>query len=72
MHGELDIVYDTLRRLEEAEGIKIDLLLCCGDFQVRAPRPHLWRFCGVIRRLHDMAYWMRLTKVSRACFFPFE
>ncbi|XP_039781185.1 lariat debranching enzyme-like [Panicum virgatum] len=33
MHGELDIVYDTLRRLEEAEGIKIDLLLCCGDFQ---------------------------------------
>ena len=44
MHGELDIVYDTLRRLEEAEGIKIDLLLCCGDFQVRAPRPHLW--CG--------------------------
>lgn len=34
MHGELDIVYDTLRRLEEAEGVKIDLLLCCGDFQV--------------------------------------
>ncbi|XP_034576699.1 lariat debranching enzyme isoform X3 [Setaria viridis] len=33
MHGELDIVYDTLRRLEEAEWIKIDLLLCCGDFQ---------------------------------------
>ncbi|TVU45299.1 hypothetical protein EJB05_04781, partial [Eragrostis curvula] len=33
MHGELDKVYDTLRRLEEAEGIKIDLLLCCGDFQ---------------------------------------
>uniref|UniRef100_A0A0A9GGZ2 Lariat debranching enzyme C-terminal domain-containing protein n=1 Tax=Arundo donax TaxID=35708 RepID=A0A0A9GGZ2_ARUDO len=33
MHGELDKVYDTLRRLEEAEGVKIDLLLCCGDFQ---------------------------------------
>ncbi|WVZ60346.1 hypothetical protein U9M48_010386 [Paspalum notatum var. saurae] len=33
MHGELDQVYDTMRRLEEAEGIKIDLLLCCGDFQ---------------------------------------
>jgi lariat debranching enzyme len=44
MHGELDIVYDTLRRLEEAEGIKIDLLLCCGDFQVPAPRPLLC--CG--------------------------
>ncbi|KAL5210776.1 hypothetical protein ABZP36_006399 [Zizania latifolia] len=36
MHGELDKVYDTLRRLEEAEGVKIDLLLCCGDFQVQA------------------------------------
>ncbi|KAK3146235.1 hypothetical protein QOZ80_3BG0263440 [Eleusine coracana subsp. coracana] len=33
MHGDLDKVYDTMRRLEEAEGIKIDLLLCCGDFQ---------------------------------------
>lgn len=36
MHGELDKVYDTLRQLEEAEGVKIDLLLCCGDFQVRS------------------------------------
>uniref|UniRef100_A0A0E0D5Y8 Lariat debranching enzyme C-terminal domain-containing protein n=1 Tax=Oryza meridionalis TaxID=40149 RepID=A0A0E0D5Y8_9ORYZ len=33
MHGELDKVYDTLRELEKAEGVKIDLLLCCGDFQ---------------------------------------
>jgi hypothetical protein len=34
-----------MRRLEEAEGIKIDLLLCCGDFQVRAPHANqLW--CG--------------------------
>ncbi|XP_039844605.1 uncharacterized protein LOC120704320 isoform X2 [Panicum virgatum] len=33
MHGELDIVYDMLCTLEEAEGIKIDLLLCYGDFQ---------------------------------------
>jgi hypothetical protein len=37
MHGELDKVYDTMRRLEEAEGIKIDLLICCGDFQVCSP-----------------------------------
>ncbi|KAF0910378.1 hypothetical protein E2562_001548 [Oryza meyeriana var. granulata] len=33
MHGDLDKVYDTLRELEQAEGVKIDLLLCCGDFQ---------------------------------------
>ncbi|XP_020702334.1 lariat debranching enzyme isoform X2 [Dendrobium catenatum] len=33
MHGDLDKVYATLKRLEEAESTKIDLLLCCGDFQ---------------------------------------
>ncbi|KAH7689830.1 lariat debranching enzyme protein [Dioscorea alata] len=33
MHGELDKVYATLKRLEEEEKTKIDLLLCCGDFQ---------------------------------------
>lgn len=34
MHGDLDKVYATLKRLEEEEKTKIDLLLCCGDFQV--------------------------------------
>ncbi|KAL1337659.1 hypothetical protein AAHE18_10G154700 [Arachis hypogaea] len=33
MHGELDNVYKTLKHLEETQNIKIDLLLCCGDFQ---------------------------------------
>ncbi|PKA48434.1 Lariat debranching enzyme [Apostasia shenzhenica] len=33
MHGELDKVYATIKRFEEVEDTKIDLLLCCGDFQ---------------------------------------
>ncbi|CBI19325.3 unnamed protein product, partial [Vitis vinifera] len=33
MHGDLDNVYSTLRYLEEVENTKIDLLICCGDFQ---------------------------------------
>ncbi|CDP20997.1 unnamed protein product [Coffea canephora] len=33
MHGELDNVYATLLHLQEVEKVKIDLLLCCGDFQ---------------------------------------
>uniref|UniRef100_A0A7N0V0Q8 Lariat debranching enzyme C-terminal domain-containing protein n=1 Tax=Kalanchoe fedtschenkoi TaxID=63787 RepID=A0A7N0V0Q8_KALFE len=33
MHGELDTVYATLLDLEQKENTKIDLLLCCGDFQ---------------------------------------
>ncbi|KAL5189956.1 Lariat debranching enzyme [Glycine soja] len=33
MHGDLDNVYRTLQQLEKSENTKIDLLLCCGDFQ---------------------------------------
>ncbi|WMV52855.1 hypothetical protein MTR67_046240 [Solanum verrucosum] len=33
MHGELDKVYATLLELQQIENIKIDLLICCGDFQ---------------------------------------
>ncbi|KAK6131176.1 hypothetical protein DH2020_035080 [Rehmannia glutinosa] len=33
MHGDLDSVYATLLHLQEVEKIKIDLLICCGDFQ---------------------------------------
>ncbi|PIN15388.1 RNA lariat debranching enzyme [Handroanthus impetiginosus] len=33
MHGDLDNVYATLFHLQEVEKIKIDLLICCGDFQ---------------------------------------
>ncbi|CAH1454209.1 unnamed protein product [Lactuca virosa] len=33
MHGDLDNVYATLLHLQEVEKTKIDLLICCGDFQ---------------------------------------
>ncbi|CAL0319121.1 unnamed protein product [Lupinus luteus] len=33
MHGDLDTVYKTLQHLEKCNNTKIDLLLCCGDFQ---------------------------------------
>lgn len=33
-HGDLDNIYGTLQHLERVEGKKIDLLICCGDFQV--------------------------------------
>lgn len=32
-HGELDNIYDTIKCMEEENDIKIDLLICCGDFQ---------------------------------------
>ncbi|KAL8490316.1 hypothetical protein ACS0TY_026001 [Phlomoides rotata] len=33
MHGDLDNVYASLLHLQEVEKMKIDLLICCGDFQ---------------------------------------
>ena len=33
LHSELDRVYDTLAFIQREKGIKVDLLLCCGDFQ---------------------------------------
>lgn len=32
-HGELDKIYETIGYLERKEGMKVDVLLCCGDFQ---------------------------------------
>ena len=40
-HGELDKIYDTLQYLEKRESIKIDLLICCGDFQAGLPQRSL-------------------------------
>lgn len=32
-HGELDIIYETIQEIERIDKRKIDLLICCGDFQ---------------------------------------
>lgn len=32
-HGELEKIYEAIQYLEKENGIKIDLLICCGDFQ---------------------------------------
>ncbi|EDW76710.1 uncharacterized protein Dwil_GK19869 [Drosophila willistoni] len=32
-HGELERIYNTIEGIENEQKIKIDLLLCCGDFQ---------------------------------------
>jgi len=33
-HGELEVIYETLAYLENMQKVKVDVLLCCGDFQV--------------------------------------
>jgi lariat debranching enzyme len=32
-HGELEKIYEAVLYLEKKDGITVDLLICCGDFQ---------------------------------------
>ena len=32
-HGELDNIYASVAEVERRRGVKVDLVLCCGDFQ---------------------------------------
>ncbi|XP_075979025.1 lariat debranching enzyme [Anticarsia gemmatalis] len=32
-HGELEKIYECIQTIQERENIKLDLLICCGDFQ---------------------------------------
>ncbi|CAM9856153.1 unnamed protein product [Chrysoparadoxa australica] len=32
-HGELDNIYASIQRIESDRGIRVDLLICCGDFE---------------------------------------
>ena len=32
-HGELEKIYYAIQEAEKRDGMKVDLLLCCGDFQ---------------------------------------
>lgn len=32
-HGELEQIYDTIEYIQQKENFKVDLLICCGDFQ---------------------------------------
>lgn len=32
-HGELDVMYETLQHIEKERNVKVDMLICCGDFQ---------------------------------------
>ncbi|XP_013785231.1 lariat debranching enzyme B-like [Limulus polyphemus] len=40
-HGELDKIYETISYIEQQNGIKVDLLIICGDFQAVRNRSDL-------------------------------
>lgn len=55
-HGELEIIYETISKLEKKDNIKIDLLLCCGDFQAS-------------RNLYDLECMAVPQKFKKICSF---
>ncbi len=34
-HGDLNVIYNSIAHTEKLHSLKIELLICCGDFQVR-------------------------------------
>ena len=65
-HGDLDAVYARLGEMERAEGCKVDLLICCGDFQ--AVR-NLWDLqCMAVPRKYKAmhSFWKYYAGVVRA------
>ena len=53
LHGELQKVYETIKEIEDKEHYKVDLLLCCGDFQVKINIFFLLNFSNLQMTLID-------------------
>lgn len=52
-HGELDTIYFTANKLQNERNIKIDLLICCGDFQATRNESDL-RCMAVPEKFYNM------------------
>lgn len=52
-HGELEKIYDTIALIEQRENYKVDLLLCCGDFQSTRNLDDL-HCMAIPKKFHDM------------------
>jgi len=61
-HGELERIYDTIAGIEKDSGTKIDLLLCCGDFQSTRNLEDL-QTMAVPKKYLDMCSFYKLVKL---------
>lgn len=61
-HGELEKIYECIETLQEREGIKIDLLICCGDFQSTRNAEDL-RAMAVPDKYQQMCSFHKLVKL---------
>jgi len=61
-HGELERIYDTIAGIEKDSSTKIDLLLCCGDFQSTRNLEDL-QTMAVPKKYLDMCSFYKLVKL---------
>ena len=65
-HGQLDLIYDSIRRIESYQGIKIELLIVCGDLEASRNAEDLG--CVAVpekyRRLGDFYQYYAGTKLA--------
>lgn len=52
-HGELEQIYDTIEFIQKRENIKVDLLICCGDFQATRNLNDL-NTMAIPKKFHDI------------------
>ncbi|CED82393.1 RNA lariat debranching enzyme [Phaffia rhodozyma] len=52
-HGELDAIYASIHKAEREKGIKVDLLLICGDFQALR-NPHDFESLAVPQKFRNL------------------
>ncbi|KAI5354063.1 hypothetical protein L3X38_006958 [Prunus dulcis] len=69
MHGDLDNVYRTLQHYEKLHSTKIDLLLCCGDFQAVRNEKDL-ESLNVPRKYRDMKTFWKYYSGEEVAPFP--
>lgn len=52
-HGELQQIYDTIEFIQSTENVKVDLLICCGDFQASRNLNDL-NSMAIPKKFHDI------------------
>lgn len=61
-HGDLDLIYETIEYLEKKNEIKVALLICCGDFQVRFL---IFFFCFILSSIYLAKQHFVLRKIEQ-------
>jgi hypothetical protein len=68
-HGELDSIYATIAEMERSQRLKIDLLLCCGDFQAVRFKSDL-ECMAVPAKFRRLGTFYRYCKKRRGICYP--